>query len=94
MGSKSGISGREAQYNAEISRRVEALRVKRGVSKKELAEAAAVTQPMLHAYETGRSRWPVFCVRLLAQYLRVPVERLMARSKTCVKSREIQEDLF
>ncbi len=94
MGARNGISGREAMYNAQISRRIEALRVKQGVSKKELAEAAGVTQPMLHAYEVGRSRWPVFRVWLIAAYLRVSVESVMRRSKTYVKPREIQEDLF
>jgi transcriptional regulator with XRE-family HTH domain len=94
MGGRSGISGREAMYNAEISRRVEELRVKRNVQKAVLARAAGVSQPMLRAYEVGTTRWPVFRVRLIAGFLGADVEDLMPETKTYVNEMQIQEDLF
>jgi DNA-binding transcriptional regulator YiaG len=74
MGGKSGISGREVQYNAEISRRIEEYRTQYRVRRCELARAAHVSQQMLRAYEVGMSRWPVFRVRLIAEYLGVDVD--------------------
>lgn len=81
MGSKSGVGGREVQYNAEISRRIEALRIHLRVSKTELAAAADVSRQMLRAFEIGVSRWPVFRVRLIADYFGVPIERLMPQTE-------------
>jgi transcriptional regulator with XRE-family HTH domain len=94
MGARNGISGREVQHNAEISRRIEVLRVKRGVSKSELARAAGISGQLLYAYGAGISRWPVFRVGLIAQYLGVPVATLVPKAKSYVYEREIQEDLF
>lgn len=94
MGGRSGISGREVQYNTEISRRIEQLRASQDVRRCELAEAAGVTQQMLRAYEVGTSRWPVFRVRLIADYLRVPVEQLLPKSKSYVKAPSIQGKLL
>lgn len=81
MGSKHGIKGREVQYNAEVSRRIESLRVQLEVPRSELAKAADVTQQMLKAYEIGVTRWPVFRVRLIADYLGVTLERLMPNTE-------------
>lgn len=94
MGGLNGISGREVQYNAEISRRVEQLRVNLGVRKTELALAADVSPQQLRAYEVGTSRWPVFRVRLIAEYLRVSVEQLMPKSKSYVKKASAARKLF
>jgi len=78
MGSKSGIAGSEVAYNAEISRRVAELRREAGsVRLVDLAVAAGVSQQMLHAYETGRSRWPVYRLRLIADFFDVDLAELM-----------------
>lgn len=94
MGSKSGISGREVQYNAEISRRVEALRANYRVKRGELAKAAEVSQQLLWAYELGVSRWPVFRVRLIAEFFDVPLDELMPEIKSYVKETRIQGNLL
>ena len=77
MGSRKSIKGREVQYNAEISRRIESLRVQLQVSVGELAKAVDVSPQLLRAYQIGLTRWPVFRIRLIADYFRVSIERLM-----------------
>lgn len=93
MGGRNGVGGREAQYNAEISCRVEELRKERKVGPSELAKAAGVTPQMLRNYVVGLTRWPVFRVRLIADYFGVKVERLLPRSKSYMKPSCIQEEL-
>jgi transcriptional regulator with XRE-family HTH domain len=94
MGSKNGVEGREVQFNAEISRRVEKLRVEQRVRRCDLAKAAGVSAALLRAYETGLTRWPVFRVRLVAQYFDVSVEQLIPKMKTYVNETRTQENLF
>jgi transcriptional regulator with XRE-family HTH domain len=94
MGSKNGVEGREVQFNAEISRRVEKLRVEQRVRRCDMARALGVSQALLRAYETGLTRWPVFRVRLVAQYFDVSVEQLIPRMKTYVNETRTQENLF
>jgi transcriptional regulator with XRE-family HTH domain len=77
MGSKNGMKGREVRYNVEVSRRIESLRLQLNVRSTELAKAADVTPQMLRAYQIGASRWPVFRVRLIADYLGVKLDQLM-----------------
>jgi transcriptional regulator with XRE-family HTH domain len=77
MGSKFGMKGREVVYNAEVSRRIESLRLQLNVRSTELAKAADVTPQMLRAYQIGTSRWPVFRLRLIADYLGVKLEQVM-----------------
>lgn len=94
MGSKAGISEREIEFNAAISRRVEKLCDSRKVMRSELARAAGVSPSMLYNYEVGLSRWPIFRVRLIAEYLQVPIDRLIPKTQTCVESPAAQEDLL
>lgn len=85
MGGKGGICGREIQYNAEISRRIEQLRREREVASGELARAAGVSAPMLNNYRVGLTRWPAFRLRLIADYLGVPVYHILPGAKSYVK---------
>lgn len=81
MGAKGGIKKREIEYNAEVSRRIEELRVQHGLQRIELARAAGVTPQMLFAYLNGVSRWPLLRVRLIADYLGVRAERLIPETE-------------
>lgn len=77
MGPRGCIGNQEKQYNAEISRRIEELRVARKVRRVRLAQAAGVSPSRLYAFEVGISRWPTFRVRLIADFFRVPVSELL-----------------
>ncbi len=94
MGGRGRISGREAQYNAEISRRIEQLRIERRMMRGELATAAGVSASKLYGYECGASRWPAFRLRLIADYLRVPVSDLVPKTPEYLVSPAVQEKLY
>lgn len=94
MGSRKGICGREVQYNAEISRRIEQLREARRVQRSELAKAAGVSASMLYNYEVGLTRWPAFRLRLIADYFRVSLEQIVPKTKTYVEIPHIAQELF
>jgi hypothetical protein len=94
MGGRRGICGREVQYHAEISRRIERLRISSRIERGELAKAAGVSASMFYNYEVGLTRWPVFRLRLIADYLRVPVDRLVPKTQTYVKSPHLAQELF
>lgn len=94
MGGPAGIPKDEVAYNAEISRRIEFLRKRRGVTGSELARAIGVSPAGLYHYEVGSVRWPVFRLRLIADYFRVPVVQLMPKSLTCVASPAAQRELI
>ncbi len=88
MGAKGGIQERELGYNAEVSRRIERLRVEYEARSTELARAAEVTPQMLRAYQVGVSRWPVFRVRLIADYFGVDLDELMPRTENPARPKQ------
>ncbi len=94
MASKNGINGREVQYHAEISRRVENLRTERRARRSVLARAARMSQQMLRAYEVGRTRWPVWRLVMIADFFDVPVTSLIPAAESCVKEIGAQRELL
>lgn len=93
MGSAKRISMDEVNYNAEISRRIEKLRVAARAQHSELATAARISQRKLCGYEGGYVRWPVFRLRLIADYFAVPVDQIAPTSSQYVhKSCETRRD--
>lgn len=75
-GRRKGVSEEEARYNAEIAQHIEQLRRERNISSTHLAAAIGVTQQVLSSYEAGSVRWPAFRLRLIADYLMVPLDRI------------------
>jgi len=94
MGAKGFITEIERQFNAAISDRVEELRVKHKVHRRDLAQVAGVTQQMFHAYESGITRWPVYRLRLIAAFFDVDVKELMPEVKKYVVIPALQRKLL
>jgi hypothetical protein len=93
MGSKKGISGEEVQYNAEISRRVEFFRRVKGIQHGDLAEAAGVKPSRFTGYESGAVRWPVFRLRLIADFFQVSIGLIVPKNSDYLKNPcETRED--
>ena len=94
MATRKGISEREKQFNAQIGMRIEQIRRERKIPSAELAKAAGVTQQMFFQYEAGLVRWPVLRVRLIADYLREPIELILPKSKEYVVIPAAPQKLF
>jgi transcriptional regulator with XRE-family HTH domain len=64
----------ERLFTLAISKQVEEARESAKVSRAELAAKIGVSAPMLYNYINGEARWSPFRLRLIADFLGVPVQ--------------------
>lgn len=68
----------ENAYLVHLGNRVRDLREARGMTRRELADAAGISDRYVFQFECGRGNMSVLLLRRLASALDVPVERLVA----------------
>lgn len=93
-GKAQGVAADEARYNAEIGRRIEGLRKRRGVSRLELAKATGMSRQNFYKCEAGIVRWRPHQLRLIADYFRVPVVRFIPETNHYGYNPAAPQELF
>jgi len=68
----------EATYLKHVAARIRGQRQQKGMSRRELAEAAGVSERYVTELELGRGNSTILLLRKLARALDIPIERLLA----------------
>jgi XRE family transcriptional regulator, aerobic/anaerobic benzoate catabolism transcriptional regulator len=68
---------REATYLRHVAERIREHRQAKGISRRELAEAAGVSDRYVAQLESGRGNVTILLLRKIARALEVPMERLL-----------------
>jgi XRE family transcriptional regulator, aerobic/anaerobic benzoate catabolism transcriptional regulator len=67
----------EATYLRHVAARIREQRQQKGMSRRELSEAAGVSDRYVTQLESGRGNVSILLLRKLARALNVPIERLL-----------------
>lgn len=78
------ISHQERTFFVELGARIARLRKQCSVTQVQLAEALAISQQTLQAYEVGRRRIPVSALPIVARTLSVSLEALFGTEELAV----------
>ncbi|MDR3741614.1 MAG: helix-turn-helix transcriptional regulator [Terracidiphilus sp.] len=78
----------EEQFNAEMGKRIEAIRRKRGFTQVDFARAVQISPQQLYWYEVGRNTCPPVLLARMAYVLVVALTDLVPEYICCVSSHE------
>lgn len=82
----SRMGGLELLDNKEVGRRIKDLRLKRKMTREELAEKAEMSTSFLYEIETGKKSFSAYTLSNLAKALNVEADFILCR---CQKKREV-----
>lgn len=77
MVKRKGISEREKRFNVCVGQRICRARKAAGLTAKQLASAAGISDAQVYWYEIGRSRCPPFVLSAFARRMKVSLRDLV-----------------
>lgn len=81
LGGRRRRSGAEDAFNAEVGARIEAMRVKAGVTQVRLAAEMGVPRSQVYSYETGSCSCPAYRLWQIAAILKGSADDLLCNKK-------------